>query len=152
MGPSAPAELPGLGSSIAASLLSLGLVCLAAYLALRWLARRTGGTIGGTGPLRVVARQNLDPRRVVFVVEAAGRCFLVGAGENGMTLLAELELEAVKRDLMPTRTSTSGVMVSRFAGIMDRALGRPKRPAVDDTGIVRPVPGTSEAAAPATKG
>jgi flagellar biosynthetic protein FliO len=87
------AELPSLGSSIALSFASLALVCLLAYLALRWLAKRGVGQ--GAGPLRVVARCPLEPRRSVYMIEAAGRYFLVGVGEGPMALLAELDASAV---------------------------------------------------------
>ena len=88
------AELPSLGGSIALSFLSLGLVCLLAYVALRWLARRGVGR--AEGPLQVVARCALEPRRSIYVVEAAGRCFLVGVGDGPMALLAELDPAQVK--------------------------------------------------------
>src|SRR5687767_12155494 len=90
----APAELPSLGGSIALSFLSLGLVCLLAYVALKWLSRRGVGR--PEGPLQVIARCPLEPRRSVYVVQAAGRCFLVGVGDGPMALLAELDPAAVK--------------------------------------------------------
>jgi flagellar biosynthetic protein FliO len=90
----APAELPSLGGSIALSFLSLGLVCLLAYVALKWLAKRGVGR--ADGPLQVIARCPLEPRRSVYVVQAAGRCFLVGVGDGPMSLLAELDPVAVK--------------------------------------------------------
>lgn len=119
-----PAELPGLGSSIAASLISLGVVCLLAYFALRWLSRKTGGTGSfGSGPLRILARQNLDPRRSVFVLEAAGRCFLVGAGDNGMNLLAELDRETMRRELEAKRAPKRSIE-GRFGAVLARVMAR----------------------------
>lgn len=121
--PPPPQDLPSLGPSIAVSLLSLGLVCLLAYLALRWLSRR-GGVMQSMGPVKVLARQGLDPRRSVFIIEAADRCFLVGAGEGSMNLLAELDHATVKRDLVrPARTASvlSGV---QFGEVLGRVLGR----------------------------
>src|SRR5207248_162334 len=88
-----PAELPSLGGSLALSFVSLGLVCLLAYLALKWLARRGVGR--SAGPLRVLARCPLEPRRSVYLIETAGRCFLVGVGEGPMALLAEVDRAAV---------------------------------------------------------
>jgi flagellar biosynthetic protein FliO len=90
----APAELPSLGGSIALSFLSLGLVCLLAYVALKWLSKRGVGR--SEGPLQVLARCPLEPRRSIYVVQAAGRCFLVGVGDGPMALLAELDSAAVK--------------------------------------------------------
>src|SRR5207237_8035165 len=88
------ADLPSLGGSIALSFLSLGLVCLLAYLALRWLSRRGVGQ--GRGPLQVLARCPLEPRRSVYLVEAAGRCFLIGVGDGPMALLAEVDAGSVE--------------------------------------------------------
>ena len=94
MGGASAAELPSLGSSIALSFVSLGAVCLLAWLALRWLARRGVGR--GDGPLQVIAHCSLEPRRSAYIVEAAGRCFLIGVGDGPMALLAELDADAVK--------------------------------------------------------
>src|SRR2546423_98817 len=94
MGGASAAELPSLGGSIALSFVSLGLVCLLAYGALKWLSRRGVGR--SDGPLQVVARCALEPRRSAYIVQAAGRCFLVGVGDGPMALLAELDPEAVK--------------------------------------------------------
>jgi flagellar biosynthetic protein FliO len=80
--------LPGFGGSLAISLVSLGVVCLIAYLALKFLSRRGVGR--PNGPISVVARCPLEPRRALYVVEAAGRCFLIGVGDGPMTMLAEL--------------------------------------------------------------
>lgn len=93
-------ELPGLGPSIALSFASLGVVCLIAYLALRWLARRgfgvgSAGSRRGAAAIRVVARCTLEPRRSLYVVVVANRCFLLGVGEGPMTMLAELDAAAV---------------------------------------------------------
>jgi hypothetical protein len=59
-----PAELPSLGGSLAVSMLALGLVCLLAWVAFAGSARRGVGQ--GMGPMRVVARLPLEPRRSVL--------------------------------------------------------------------------------------
>ena|SRR5688572_19795791 len=119
MGGGAPAaELPSLGGSIALSFLSLGLVCLLAWLALRWLSRRGVGRSGG--PLQVVARCALEPRRSVYVIEAAGRCFLVGVGDGPMSLLAELDAVAVKAAVVAAPEPLSG---AAFGAVLARVLG-----------------------------
>jgi flagellar biosynthetic protein FliO len=113
MGPSA-SELPSLGGSIALSFVSLGLVCLLAYVALRWLSRRGLGHT--SGPLKLLARCPLEPRRSVYLIEAAGRCFLVGVGEGPMALLAELDRAAVIAD--------TPAAPQRFGDVLARALAR----------------------------
>jgi flagellar biosynthetic protein FliO len=114
MGAGATAELPSLGGSIALSFVSLGLVCLLAYVALRWLARRGVGQ--AAGPLKVLARCPLEPRRSVYLIEAAGRCFLVGVGDGPMALLAEVDAKAVNAD--------AGIPAPRFGDVFSRALAR----------------------------
>jgi flagellar biosynthetic protein FliO len=124
LAPAPLADVPSLGGSIAVSFVSLGLVCLIAFVALRWLGRR--GQPANVGALRVLARQSLDPKRSLFVIEAAQRCFLVGAGEGAMTLLAELDKAAVERDLAVT--VPRGAVARRFADVLGKALGRPQLP------------------------
>ena len=114
MGDSA-AQLPGIGwESLALSFASLGVVCLVAWGTLRLLAGRGVGK--ASGAIRVVARCPLEPRRSVFVIETAGRCFLVGVGDGPMALLAELDA-----DKLPQLPEAAG---SRFADVLARVLGR----------------------------
>jgi flagellar biosynthetic protein FliO len=110
-------QLPGLGwSSVALSFASLGVVCLVAWGALRLLAGRGVGK--ASGAVRVVARCPLEPRRSVYVVEAAGRCFLIGVGDGPMAVLAELDAQRLKADV------EAGVPPLGFADVLARALGR----------------------------
>ena len=118
--------LPTLGwGSVAMSLASLGVVCVLAYVALRWLAGRGVGR--PLGAIKILARCPLEPRRSVYLIETAGRCFLVGVGDGPMSLLAELDA-----DKLP-RPSEAGA--SRFAEVFARVLGRElpggKRPPAD---------------------
>jgi flagellar biosynthetic protein FliO len=114
MGDSA-AQIPGIGwESLALSFASLGVVCVLAWGTLRLLAGRGIGK--ASGAIRVVARCPLEPRRSVFVIETAGRCFLVGVGDGPMALLAELE-----PDKLPKAPETAGM---RFADVLARLLGR----------------------------
>jgi flagellar biosynthetic protein FliO len=114
MGDSA-AQIPGIGwESLALSFASLGVVCVLAWGTLRLLAGRGIGK--ASGAIRVVARCPLEPRRSVFVIETAGRCFLVGVGDGPMSLIAELE-----PDKLPKAPEPAG---ARFADVLARLLGR----------------------------
>ena len=111
------AALPGLGwESLALSFASLGVVCLVAWGALRLLAGRGVGK--ASGAIRVVARCPLEPRRSVYVIEAAGRCFLIGVGDGPMAVLAELEADKLPK---PAAVGPAG---ARFAEVLARVLGR----------------------------
>src|SRR6185503_2746964 len=113
-----PGALPGIGwQSLALSLASLGVVCVVAWGALRLLAGRGFGK--PSGAVRIIARCPLEPRRSVYVIEAAGRCFLVGVGDGPMTVLAELEA-----DKLP-KADVARLPGAKFAEVLARAL-RPK--------------------------
>lgn len=85
----------GYGLFLVQLLLVLVLVCVGAYLALRFGLRRLYAT-GARGPIRVVARLPLEPRRTLYLIEVGGKTLLVGASESGpLTTLAELDPTAV---------------------------------------------------------
>jgi flagellar biogenesis protein FliO len=83
-------------------------------VALKLLAGKGVGK--ASGALRVVARLPLEPRRSVYVIEAAGRCFLVGVGEGPMAMLAELDGAALPRPVVAPP--------ARFADVLAKVLGR----------------------------
>jgi flagellar biosynthetic protein FliO len=111
------AAVPGVGwESLALSFVSLGVVCVVAWAALKLLASRGVGK--GMGAVRVVARCPLEPRRSVYVIEAAGRCFLVGVGDGPMTVLAELDASALPKE--------RAARAPRFADVLAKVLARPR--------------------------
>ena len=115
------AVVPGIGwESLGLSFASLGVVCLVAWGALRLLAGRGAGTRKASGAIRVVARCPLEPRRAVYVVEAAGRHLLIGVGDGPMTVLAELD-----GDKLPGVQEAGAP--ARFIDVLARAL-RPRMP------------------------
>jgi|SRR4051812_4681646 flagellar biosynthetic protein FliO len=110
------AQVSGVGwESLALSFLSLGVVCLVAYAALKLLAGKGFGK--ASGAVRVLARCPLEPRRSVYVIEAAGKCLLVGVGDGPMTVLAELDAAALPRE--------ATAPAPRFADVLARVLRRP---------------------------
>jgi flagellar biogenesis protein FliO len=76
----------GLAATLVSSTVALGVVCLLALAALRALRRRDRPR-----GLRVITRLQLEPRRSLYVVEAAGRWLLIGVGDGPMALVAELD-------------------------------------------------------------
>lgn len=106
-------ELPSFAGSLALSFVSLGVVCLLAYVGLRWLSRRGGG--GSGSAIRVVARCSVEPRRTLVVVRVADRCFLLGVGEGPMSMLAELD-ESVFREEERQGTGTKWVFSDLLRG------------------------------------
>ncbi len=135
-------ELPSLGGSLAVVFLSLGLVCLLAYFSLKWVYRRGAGG-RSNGPIRVVARCSPEHKRSLFIVEAAGRCFLVGSSEGGMSLLAEVDPQKVHEEMEarePAASRWGRAARGRFVEILNRALSRPSPAAPADEVVAPPAP------------
>jgi flagellar biosynthetic protein FliO len=105
------------------SLASLGLVCVLAYVALRWLAGRGVGR--SMGAIKILARCPLEPRRSVYLIETAGRCFLVGVGDGPMSLLAEVDRATVAD---AEAASSAARPKGAFAEVLARVLSRPPGP------------------------
>ena len=123
MGDTAAGALPTLGwGSLAMSFASLGVVCLLAYVALRWLAGRGVGR--AMGAIKIRARCPLEPRRSLYLVETAGRCFLVGVGDGPMSLLAEVDATKVSEGAAATSQRPRG----SFGDVLSRVLARPAPP------------------------
>lgn len=113
-------ELPSYGGLLLRTLVALLVVLVLAWVLLRWGLRRLLPGGASPGPLRVLARAPLDGRRAVVLVEAAGRYLVLGVGEASVTLLLELEPEAVKGALAASTAARPG----RFAEVLRERLGR----------------------------
>lgn len=93
------------GDLLITSLLVLGGVCIAAFVAVRVFGRLLAtGRARGAHLMDVVARVPLEPRRSLYVVEVAGKTLLVGTSEMGLSVLTELDAGEVKARAVP-RTS-----------------------------------------------
>jgi flagellar biogenesis protein FliO len=64
----------------------------------------------------VLARCPLEPRRSIYLVETAGRCFLVGAGEGPMTMLAEVSADEVKAHTPAAEPSAAAASPRSWGG------------------------------------
>jgi len=90
----------------------LGIVALAVLVL--YGARHLG--VGRpSGPLHLVGRLPLDGRRVVYLVRAGSRTFVLGGSEAGLATLGELsEVDAVE-GMPPPKTG--------FSNVLSRVLG-----------------------------
>ena len=103
------------------SLLVLALVCVAAWLIVRFGSRALWGRRGPGGVLDVVARVPLEPRRSLYVVEVAGKTLLVGTSEMGLSVLSELDGQALRAE-MDARPAARG-----FAEAIRDAIARRRK-------------------------
>lgn len=93
-----------------AVLLALAGVLVLAYVTLKvGLPRIFGMNTSGTGPIRVMARYPLEPKKTLYLVEAGSQVFLLASSESGVTYLTPVEAEnaaqmfAVKSVAQPAR-------------------------------------------------
>ncbi|HET9992305.1 MAG TPA: flagellar biosynthetic protein FliO [Kofleriaceae bacterium] len=84
------------GDLLVTSLIVLGVVCVAAFVAVRVFGRLLStGRARGAHLMNVVSRVPLEPRRSLYVVEVAGKTLLVGTSEMGLSVLSELDAHEV---------------------------------------------------------
>jgi flagellar biogenesis protein FliO len=85
------------GDLLVTSLVVLAVVCVAAFVVVRVVARLLAtGRARGAALLDVVARVPLEPRRALYVVEVANKTLLVGTSEMGLSVLSELDGDIVR--------------------------------------------------------
>src|ERR1043165_2365757 len=117
------------GNLLVTSLLVLGAVCIAAFVAVRLFGRLLStGRARGAHLLDVVARVPLEPRRSLYVVEVAGKTLLVGTSEMGLSVLSELDGNEVRARVEARPTFAEMVRSAwdkRVRGKVTRAADKP---------------------------
>lgn len=106
--------------------LALGVICAAAYLALRFGLRRFLPQNQQDGPISVLTRFPLEPRRSLMVVRVAGRHLLLSSTEAGVHLLTELgEEEASAFDPAAPSPAQKAPISKKFTLELDEPLQNP---------------------------
>lgn len=81
---------------------TLAVVVVAAFVGLRfWLPRLAGLGGNSSGPMQVVWRLSLEPRKMLYIVRAGSDYVLVAASDAGVQLLTSLDagkIEAVLQE------------------------------------------------------
>jgi flagellar protein FliO/FliZ len=100
----------------------------AVYLTLNHGLRRLMGVravpLGAEPLVRVVERIPLDPKRSMFVVQAAGEYLLIGGGEQGLSLLGKLDSDEVER-LLGARRQAASIQSPFLQKLLSRKAGPP---------------------------
>lgn len=119
----APQEVPGgYGEFLLTSLLVLLIVCVLAWVVLRFGLRKLYPTArpGDAGPIKVIARVSLEARQTLYIVEVAGKTMLLGTGDRPVSLISELDAEAVAEAVAAAPKPRS------FADVLRRITGKEK--------------------------
>ena len=157
-GPCYDLAMPGNGAAgasygdlLVTSLLVLGAVCVAAYVAVRVFGRLlSAGRARGTHLLDVVARVPLEPRRSLYVVEVAGKTLLVGTSEMGLSVLSELDGSEVKQRVQ-AQQSFADLVRSAWTRRKERAAGQ-SAATQTEARLSEPRPSESDGPAAASEG
>ncbi len=89
----APATPPRYGSLLLKTALSVAIVCVLAFVALKYGLKRIVGVGGADDRVRVLARYPIEPRRTLLVVRVVGKTLLLSSSEAGVHLVHALEEE-----------------------------------------------------------
>lgn len=83
-----------LGSMLLQTVLMLAVVCLLAYVVLRWgVSRLVGGQGAGDDAIEVLARHPVGSDSSILVVRIGPRVLILADGESGMSRIGELDDE-----------------------------------------------------------
>lgn len=98
-------------------------VMLLIPITLRLLYGRSAGLAGRRNAMvKVLERQMLQSNKSVYVIEAAGRYYLIGVADAQMTTLAELDAPTVEARL--GEAPAAGSTAQSFTGLLGGLLGR----------------------------
>jgi flagellar biosynthetic protein FliO len=120
----------GYGELLVSSMVVLVLVCVVAWLVVRYGGRFIAGARGRSRGMDVLARLPLEPRRSLYVVEVAGKTLLVGTSEMGLSVLSELDGERVRADVA---RGGGGGLAAAFRAVLGRKRP-PSAPSAPDDG------------------
>lgn len=151
-------ETPSYGWVLFRMVLMLGAVCILAWVSLKWGLKRWVTPDAKAGPMQVLARLPLEPRRTINLIKVGQRVLVVGSSEHGMHALGDLSLDEVEleevdvesKDAEEAETKPEASEPSPFKSILDQVkragvflLTALPLTLISDTAFAQ-VPGTSQ--------
>jgi flagellar biogenesis protein FliO len=110
-------------------------VCVAAWVLLRWAARRGIGRAPLGRNVRVLERVVLDGRRALYLVQVGAKVLLIGGTDARLATLAELSADELARapdgDAAHAHSAGAQAPRARFLEVLSRLRGRPASGAAD---------------------
>jgi flagellar biogenesis protein FliO len=101
----------------------LAVVAFAVFVLRAWASKLTGGSTARNGPLQVIWRLNLEPRKTLYIVRAGTDYLLLAASDAGVELLTQLDAAEI-RAIMPERSGRPAAGPG-FSALL-RSLRRPQ--------------------------
>ena len=75
---------------------------------------------GDAGPVKVIAKVQLEARQTLYIVEVGGKTLLLGSGDRPVSLITELDTDAVAEAVAAAPKPKS------FADVLRRLTGKDK--------------------------
>ncbi|QED27445.1 EscR/YscR/HrcR family type III secretion system export apparatus protein [Microvenator marinus] len=97
-------ETPSYGWVLFRMVLMLGAVCILAWVSLKWGLKRWVTPDAKAGPMQVLARLPLEPRRTINLIKVGQRVLVVGSSEHGMHALGDLSLDEVELEELDAKS------------------------------------------------
>lgn len=144
-------ETPSYGWVLFRMVLMLGAVCILAWVSLKWGLKRWVTPDAKAGPMQVLARLPLEPRRTINLIKVGQRVLVVGSSEHGMHALGDLSLDEVELEEVEVKSDEAEeAEPSPFKSILDQVkragvflLTALPLTLISDTAFAQ-VPGTSQ--------
>lgn len=147
-------ETPSYGWVLFRMVLMLGAVCILAWVSLKWGLKRWVTPDAKAGPMQVLARLPLEPRRTINLIKVGQRVLVVGSSEHGMHALGDLSLDEVELEEVEVKSEEAEeaeeAEPSPFKSILDQVkragvflLTALPLTLISDTAFAQ-VPGTSQ--------
>ena len=97
-------------------------ILILAWVTLRYLLPRfLGMNSGSTGPIQVLARYSIEPKKTLYVIKAGQDVLLIGSSDNGLQLLKQMDPDDYISSIPQTDSSRG---TGQFAKVLGTLRGR----------------------------
>ena len=101
-----------------------GVLLLAVVAVKYWIPKFAGVQTNNAGPIKVVARFGLEPRKTLYIIQTGNDYYLIGTSESDMYYLTALDPASVEPFLTAPVNQEAG---PAFAEILRKFSGRPAK-------------------------
>lgn len=99
----------------------LAVLAMAAFALVRYVGPRVPTTSGDGGPIRVLTRYALEPRKALYLIQVGEETLLVGSAENSLSLIRTLPPGTVDLAQFERRTqSAPGAFLQKLRELQAR--------------------------------
>lgn len=99
----------------------LAILAAAAFALVRYVGPRVPVSSGNAGPIRVLTRYTLEPRKTLYLIQIGEETMLVGSAENSLSLIRTLPPGTVDPAQFEERkTSAPGAFLEKLRELQAR--------------------------------